>query len=759
MDFDGYEGSRGGAGPHRQGGGRPEDGGAEEAALPAESRLPGETRRIFDKNGALYLQWRLPNAALANPACRDAVARAAKISTGLRHDHLRASLEFRDGALWLHDTNDAQQRLEVWLKGFSNGCAMPESAFPVIRHIAEALDYAAGKGAVPQDFGPDSVTILPEGDDGYPAGLLEEFVVADAVRSALAGIGAGARPAAIGAVWRAPELRSGGKAAATAAANQWTLAAILYRMLSGRLPDESSFRPIRLLRSGQNKALRRALSPDPRRRFARCADFVHMAETGAPPGPSRLGASLTAALLVLGIAAAAWYVREVRSSAVDPGALAPIGEDGAELEEVPVKRLSPEAERQLEKALAARKDGRWNDCLAAARAVLGEDPGHAQARELATEAEDERRPWVEIEADRPGAWVAHNGAKVRLPTRIRLEPGGRAGPWDIVADIDGEKWSAFIPEFTVDRDCSGTRKRRVELRRGEVGAGAERKRRTVTLPDGKSLTMIWCPPGTFRMGRRGSGNERAVRLTKGFWLAETELTVGQWKSVRGRSPSSLAKWSNSFKRPPIPDIGERPLENVSWEEASAFMDELNASRCEPGLHFRLPTEAEWEYACRAGTEGDFAGAPEDVAWFEKTAMTARVIDNNTKVTIGERIVPQPPKRKRANAWGFYDMHGNVAEWCADFWTERPWETMPRGSAADDPAVLSGGGRGEGHVVRGGNVRSPAEDCASHARREAAMPSDGQRDGFAGVLDTISKMQGSGDWHYRDIGLRLAADGE
>ncbi len=756
QDF--YEGSRGGfAGMRRQGDdtqASPVSAGNPERQM--ESRLPGKMCRVFDGNDPIYRRWQLPETALGDNLSREAISKAANASSKLRHDHLRACLEFRDGSLWLHDDKETQLALKDWLNGFSSKHATPESAFPVIANLAAALDYAANEKAVPQHLGPDSVTVLPEGNDGYPAGRLEEFVVADAVRDALRRRGAASSVDEGGNEWRAPECRSGQKA--TAAANQWTLAALLYWMLTGQIPDGRTYHPIGLLGARQNKAFRLALSPNPKRRLERCADFAEMAETGRVrrlDSEARHKTFLAVAILAAGIAAAVWQV--VRIRAADEMIEPPSG--GGELEKIPVKTLSPEAEKQLAKALDAKKGGKWQDCLAAARAVLAEDPEHAQAQLLATEAEDELRPWIEIVADKPGAWIVHDGAKVRLPTRIRVESGGRAGPWDVRAEVGGEVWSAFIPEFTVGKDWVGTRRQDVMLRRGEVGTGAERKRRTVTLPGGKTITMIWCPPGTFRMGEKGSENMRVVRLTKGFWLAETELTIGEWKSVKGRSPSSLAKWNNSFKQQPISDINDRPLENVSWKEAAAFADELNASGCELDLHFRLPTEAEWEYACRAGTDGDFDGTPEDLAWFEKTALFARVIDNNTRVTVGERAAPQPPKRKKPNAWGFYDMHGNVAEWCADDWTDRPWLKMSQTGATVDPAVLSDGGRGQGHVVRGGDVRSYAAQCASHARRQVAEPQEGQRDGFAGLVDTISKMQGGDDRHYVNIGLRLAADEE
>jgi formylglycine-generating enzyme required for sulfatase activity len=747
MDMDGYEGSRGGRGRRRDGGAQEARSARRNTERPIESPLPGTVWRVFDEADAMFLRWRLPEAVLRNPSDKDTVLKAAQTSIGLRHDHLRACLEFRDGSLWLHDIGDSQLSLQKWLDGFSSGRATPDSAFRVVEDLAAALDHVAKQGAVPQHFGPDSVTVLPEGNNGCPAGLLEEFVVADKVRDMLR------PPDGKPDEWRAPECRTGRKA--TAESNQWTLAALLYKMLSGGMPDETKYVPVRQLSAGQNWAFRRALSDNPVRRFKDCTSFALMAKTGKNPGAtSRRRAFLAAAILVAGIAAAAWQVMKIRADGVIE--LPPAG---GSLEDLPVQALSPEAEAHLEKALASKKDGKWKECLAAARAVLAEDPEHAQARLLATEAEDELRPWVEIVADKPGAWIVHDGARVRLPTRIRVEPGGRAGPWDVRAEIGGVAWSAFIPEFTVGSDWVGTRRRDVSLQRGEVGAGAERKRRTVVLPGGKTITMVWCPPGTFRMGEKGSGNERTVRLTKGFWLAEAELTVGEWKSVKGRSPSSLAKWNNSFKQPPIADINARPLENVSWEEAASFADELNASGCELDLRFRLPTEAEWEYACRAGTDGDFAGPLEDLAWFEKTAMTVRVVDTNTRVTVGELVAPQPPKGKRPNAWGFFDMHGNVAEWCADFWTERPWTGMAKTGATDDPAVLSGGGRGEGHVVRGGDTTSYAAACASHARRGVAKPQEGQRDGFAGVMDAISKMQGGDGRRYANIGLRLAADEE
>jgi len=191
---------------------------------------------------------------------------------------------------------------------------------------------------------------------------------------------------------------------------------------------------------------------------------------------------------------------------------------------------------------------------------------------------------------------------------------------------------------------------------------------TVTLPGGAKMEMIWCAPGAFCMGsppgepgRIPNETLHLVTLTKGFWLGKYEVTQGQWESVM-RSNHSRFKHK------------EKPVETVSWYDCEAFIKRVNDSF---GGKARLPTEAEWEYACRAGSDAAFAGSgvASEMAWY----------DENSEYQTHEVGVNKP------NAWGFYDMHGNVLEWCSDWFTEQKGDAVdPKGPPTGSFKVLRGG---------------------------------------------------------------------
>ncbi|MFM8634129.1 MAG: formylglycine-generating enzyme family protein [Planctomycetia bacterium] len=188
------------------------------------------------------------------------------------------------------------------------------------------------------------------------------------------------------------------------------------------------------------------------------------------------------------------------------------------------------------------------------------------------------------------------------------------------------------------------------------------------------ITLVKIPAGTFTMGQAdGAKNEtpHRVTLTKPFYIGAYEVTNAQWKCVMGTVPS-LRK-----------DDG-RPVERVTWEDAIEFCRKLSAlpEERKAGRVYRLPTEAEWEYACRAGTNtkysfGDDESRLSEYGWYGSNSGSQT----------------HPVGQKKANAWGLYDMHGNVWEWCSDWYGDYPdgAVTDPKGPSEGSVRVRRGGG--------------------------------------------------------------------
>jgi len=159
------------------------------------------------------------------------------------------------------------------------------------------------------------------------------------------------------------------------------------------------------------------------------------------------------------------------------------------------------------------------------------------------------------------------------------------------------------------------------------------------------MEFCWVPAGRFTMGspphehgRQDNEAQVPVQISRGFWMGRREVTGPQWRAVRGK---------------PIAGGDEKtPVVSVSWEDCRSFISRLSAPIA--GWRVDLPTEAQWEYACRAGTQGAFAGEPDAMAWhFENTNVRSQAVG-----------------LKHPNAWGLHDMHGNVFEWCRDAYRER-----------------------------------------------------------------------------------------
>lgn len=218
------------------------------------------------------------------------------------------------------------------------------------------------------------------------------------------------------------------------------------------------------------------------------------------------------------------------------------------------------------------------------------------------------------------------------------------------------------------------------------------------------MDLVWIPAGEFQMGvDDGSGDEapvHAVTLTTGFWMGRHEVTQAQWERVMGRNPAY-------FPEP------TRPVESVSWEDCRDFLKALNktvAAQVPPGARARFPTEAEWVYACRAGTRtafwfGDDAGQLSRYGNFADADETENLSWRDARQRDGfagtAPVGSFPP-----NPWGLHDMHGNVWEWCSDWYGPYPSNAVvnPKGPSA-----------GHRRVIRGGGWGVTAEDCRSANR--------------------------------------------
>ena len=261
--------------------------------------------------------------------------------------------------------------------------------------------------------------------------------------------------------------------------------------------------------------------------------------------------------------------------------------------------------------------------------------------------------------------------------------------------------------------------------------------------EGLETPLRWIPPGQFTIGspkdeagyvalkaqfKRADGREEPqteITLASGFWLMDAPVTQALWEEVMGDNPSH-------FK------LADRPVENVSWDDAQSFLDRLN--RMIDGLTLGLPSEAQWEYACRAGTTAaTYAGAMEilgqrnapildGIAWYGGNSGEGYELEDGVdssdwpeKQYPHKKAGTRPVRLKEPNAWGCHDMLGNVWEWCADAWSD-----SHEGIAEDGaPRPASQQATDVARVFRGGSWNDGARyvRAACRGRFEPALRSD------------------------------------
>jgi formylglycine-generating enzyme required for sulfatase activity len=234
--------------------------------------------------------------------------------------------------------------------------------------------------------------------------------------------------------------------------------------------------------------------------------------------------------------------------------------------------------------------------------------------------------------------------------------------------------------------------------------------------------LVFIPPGTFRMGSPtneldrwdNEGPQTAVTISRGFWMGQYEVTQREYLAVMGSNPS----YFNGDRTPEGLNYGidlSRPVEQVSWDDATNYCARLTqqeraAERIPTNCAYRLPTEAEWEYACRAWTSTPFIYG--DDSGYTNLTNYAWYGDNSDSTT-------HPVGQKLPNLWGLYDILGNVYEWCQDWWSESlPGRIAldPQGPATGSFRVFRGGGWGCGPLGFGSARRiiSGFPNCWDHA---------------------------------------------
>lgn len=232
--------------------------------------------------------------------------------------------------------------------------------------------------------------------------------------------------------------------------------------------------------------------------------------------------------------------------------------------------------------------------------------------------------------------------------------------------------------------------------------------------------LVWIPPGAFTMGSpiqeqgrlANEGETTEVRLTQGFWAGAHEVTQAGFRKIMNRMPAEF--------------IGLRhPVDQVTWKDAQAFCQALTviekeAGRLPEGYVYRLPTEAEWEYAARAGSTTPFHfGSQADTSYGNFRGVYPRELDAATRST--QTYGTEPVGSYKPNAFGLYDIHGNVSEWTLDVYNGR----LP-GGRLTDPKPRSGGER---YTLRGGSWEDSAVRVRSAARSNAAMSTESNAIGF------------------------------
>jgi len=535
------------------------------------------------------------------------------------------------------------------LKGGS-GCGLPEEdVVRILKPIAAALDYAHGEGVVHRDVKPANVMIRK---DGHP--FILDFGIAREIQETMTRVTGKLSSGTL--LYMSPEQLMGEQP--KPAQDIYSFAAMVYECLKGeppfshgqiefqimnKLPESLVGRDVSVAPPSIARSVMAGLAKKPEDRPPTCVAVLEGDDLTQRCGEAEAQSGM------VGCPRPA----DGRGVSMNPPPVPsnrPLGEEDAARARVDAKMLQRRIERLPdEDGFAERKSALAESFVRAEMLFESRLWGDAMREftEYVRQCEELEKRDAEIREQRRREAEAKTEAE-----RRRREAEAERKRREAEAKVEAER-----------------RRREAEEMRLGPPSGTTR---TIILPGGVEIRLRWCRSGTFMMGSPELENghcyderQHEVTLTKGFWLGETPVTQRQWQSVMKSSPSH-------FKG------ADLPVECVSWDDCQKFIQKVN-EQLDCGA--RLPTEAEWEYACRAGTMDVHYGAGnlDEIGWYGNTFF-------------GFGRTTYPVAQKKPNAWGLYDMIGNVWEWCSDWYGDYPHGSItdPTGPSLDAYRVSRGG---------------------------------------------------------------------